>query len=211
MNRHSLEEMISVLNPLDSIATPQSSDPLLEAFRLVSASLKIPFTPPQELPPQKNVIEHVKAIAEASSIRYRRVRLSGTWWKNLSGPLLSFLWRGAAARRSLRNEIGALRNGGSSDTDAHTSQCTNRSRLGQSGVFFLPRFPKWTAKRKRSAALLSQTPWKGIYPSFFLQPYRCAHRPFPAFSDQNFIQQCHPECRYLFYYSPSLHLFFWQL
>jgi ATP-binding cassette subfamily C protein len=86
----SLEEMVSVLNPIEPEAMTGSFNPLFKACQLVASYLKISIQMPPELPQGDNMMEHVKAIANMSSIRYRRVKLVGTWWKKNCGPLVAF-------------------------------------------------------------------------------------------------------------------------
>ena len=72
---------------------PIAPDPLLVACRLVGAADGIEIqSPPRQEGEQRR--DPLTLIAKASRVRLRQVRLTSTWWRNESGPMLGFTAEG---------------------------------------------------------------------------------------------------------------------
>ena len=71
-------------------------EPVLEASRLVAASLGLDLRAPADVAGDRALHDHVAAIASASGFRIRRVALRGTWWQSDAGALLGQTLQGAA-------------------------------------------------------------------------------------------------------------------
>ena len=94
--------MAAVLNPAD---TPQRSESaLLAAARLVGNALDSEVRAPPAGDAERPGRQAVEAIARASHLKFRRVLLSGEWWKSDCGPLLGELEDGARPVALLRDE-----------------------------------------------------------------------------------------------------------
>ncbi|HEV3258812.1 MAG TPA: NHLP bacteriocin export ABC transporter permease/ATPase subunit [Gemmataceae bacterium] len=65
--------------------------PLLGACRLVGARLGVTIQPPLDAGETRKRSDPISAIARASRVRMRPVRLAGKWWREDHGPLLAFL------------------------------------------------------------------------------------------------------------------------
>lgn len=84
------KEMVSLLNPEEVVSLPSSTDPLFKACLLLGKIQRIHFELPSDLPPHREISIQIAAIANASEVRYRQVKLTKGWWKEDSGPLLAF-------------------------------------------------------------------------------------------------------------------------
>jgi len=84
------KEMVSLLNPEELLAHPSWTDPLFQACELLGTIQKIDFVLPSDLPTKGEISTQIAAICNASTIRYRQVRLTRGWWRDDSGPLLGF-------------------------------------------------------------------------------------------------------------------------
>lgn len=73
----------------DGAADEFGHDPLLNAFLVIGTELGVPIRAPQNQT-DRSLSEPVNAIARASGLRVRRVKLAGPWWTNDAGPLLSY-------------------------------------------------------------------------------------------------------------------------
>lgn len=138
--RHSLEEIVSVLNPFKPEEIPGSLDPLFQACQLVGEPLKLHFQKPEPIRNQ-NALEIVKKIAEDSGVRYREVRLSGPWWKKDSGPILGFYGPefkpiALLEKKPGRYEMVEPANGARTPVDQ-----TNAGQISLVGFTFYPTFP----------------------------------------------------------------------
>lgn len=65
-------------------------DLLLSACRILGARMGITFTAPPERPDTFQEVEPVRAIARASKVRVRDIRLVEGWWRREHGHLLAF-------------------------------------------------------------------------------------------------------------------------
>ena len=74
---------------LDEEAVPDE-DPLLGACRLVCARLGVVVRAPQLVGQSRKHSDPIVAIARASRVRVRRVRLKGDWWRRENGPLVAY-------------------------------------------------------------------------------------------------------------------------
>jgi NHLM bacteriocin system ABC transporter ATP-binding protein len=73
--------------------TPErDANALLEAFRLIARQLGLVV----KMPHADTTGDPVLALARASKIRLRKVRLRGRWWRRDAGPLLAFSGNGQA-------------------------------------------------------------------------------------------------------------------
>jgi NHLM bacteriocin system ABC transporter ATP-binding protein len=75
---------------LDTARIRQSDDPLMQACRLIADLLGVAMRVPSRLDGEAAASDRVSAIAAASGMRFRRVRLSEGWWIGGAGPLLCF-------------------------------------------------------------------------------------------------------------------------
>jgi NHLM bacteriocin system ABC transporter ATP-binding protein len=70
-----------------------AADPLLAACRLLGAAQGIEVVTPTVADAGDRGVQPLDAIARASRIRTRRVKLAGEWWRSEHGPLLGFARR----------------------------------------------------------------------------------------------------------------------
>ncbi len=70
---------------------PAHESDLLNAAIIVGENLGVEIRPPARGEETKSSGDPIEPIARASHIRYRRVILSGKWWKSDCGPLLAYL------------------------------------------------------------------------------------------------------------------------
>jgi NHLM bacteriocin system ABC transporter ATP-binding protein len=75
---------------LDAARMQQSDDPLMLACGLIADVLGVAMRVPSRLDHSTPVSDRVSAIATASGMRFRRIRLSEGWWIGGAGPLLCF-------------------------------------------------------------------------------------------------------------------------
>lgn len=87
-----LQDLTTVLQPQNSLGIPGSS--LLMAIGAVGQAMGIKIMPP--LASHQGITDPVAAIAQASQIRLRQVRLEGDWWQSEHGALLGFTTDGEA-------------------------------------------------------------------------------------------------------------------
>ena len=74
----------------DAARIQQSDDPLMLACGLIADVLGVAMRVPSRLDGDAAASDRVSAIAAASGMRFRRVRLSEGWWTGGAGPLLCF-------------------------------------------------------------------------------------------------------------------------
>jgi NHLM bacteriocin system ABC transporter ATP-binding protein len=82
--------------PAKPEAAPE--DPLLAACRLIGEVEGFPVAAPNLAEAGDRGLDPLEALARASRIRTRRVRLSGDWWRREQGPLLGYVRRDGALR-----------------------------------------------------------------------------------------------------------------
>jgi ATP-binding cassette subfamily C protein len=75
---------------LDDARLQQSDDPLVLACKLIAKVLGVALRLPSRMDEDLAASDRVAAIAAASGMRFRRVRLSEDWWNGGAGPLLCF-------------------------------------------------------------------------------------------------------------------------
>jgi NHLM bacteriocin system ABC transporter ATP-binding protein len=80
----------------ESTPVDQVGDPLMVAAGAVGRAMGIEVYPPAASIDLDRVQEPIEAIASASRFRIRRVLLTGDWWRQEHGPLLTFQTNGAA-------------------------------------------------------------------------------------------------------------------
>ncbi|MBO9542539.1 NHLP bacteriocin export ABC transporter permease/ATPase subunit [bacterium] len=80
-------DLAGILEPIGDPA-PQG-DPLFAALSAIGAASQISFQRPAA-GASSPARDPFKAIMRASHVRYRRVRLSGDWWRRDSGPMLAY-------------------------------------------------------------------------------------------------------------------------
>lgn len=91
-----LESLARVLEGAEAgeSTVPEGDGGLLDACRLVGAARGIPILAPPRWELEEEGRAPLEAICRASRVRFRQVRLSGTWWKEDAGPLVGFLGPG---------------------------------------------------------------------------------------------------------------------
>src|SRR5262245_44632022 len=89
-----LETLASILDPKVYRAPAANGSPALVAARAVGEALGVTIRPPATSEDSGQGSEALAAIARASQLRLRRVRLSGPWWQYASGPLLAYTQEG---------------------------------------------------------------------------------------------------------------------
>ncbi len=98
MHRSTLEaqnldaSLSSLAAVLDKQKTPDSlqKDPLLLACMVVGKELNIHFKEADLERPSDNLTERIRAICDATSVRFRKIKLNGHWFKEDNGPLVGF-------------------------------------------------------------------------------------------------------------------------
>jgi NHLM bacteriocin system ABC transporter ATP-binding protein len=90
-----IDELAAVLHPRKVGAS--DADPLLAALRTIGRRLGVEVRAPGRSA-DDGAGDHVQAIARASQLRTRNVRLSRRWWRRDCGPLLARQGSGAEAR-----------------------------------------------------------------------------------------------------------------
>jgi len=90
-----LEELASVFESRQT--TIQRETPLLTAITAVGEQIGATIRAPGKSEGSGASVDLIDAIARASRVRYRRVRLTGKWWKRDAGPLLT--WTNDEERR----------------------------------------------------------------------------------------------------------------
>ncbi|MEJ1930683.1 ABC transporter transmembrane domain-containing protein, partial [Nostoc sp. NIES-2111] len=94
--RHNYQTTDKALRELASTLNPQVQDfgvedtPLLTAAGAVGRVLGINIRPPVNPQVYQRFVEPLEAIARASRIRIRRVRLTDKWWRKDGGPLVAY-------------------------------------------------------------------------------------------------------------------------
>src|SRR5699024_1519525 len=73
-----------------SLPPANAEDPLLFAIQTIGKHLKVAVKPPLRSQ-RDNQDQHLKQIAKANNLRFRKVILEGNWWRKDQGPLLAFL------------------------------------------------------------------------------------------------------------------------
>ena len=91
---NTLARQASVLDAVAPGAEGMDEDDLLRACRIIGGRLGVRFSPPPDSW-QGKIYDPVAAIARASHVRYRAVKLEGDWWRKDSGPLLALAVDGA--------------------------------------------------------------------------------------------------------------------
>src|SRR5262245_13144588 len=81
MHAAALEAFASVLEPRSVSPRIAEGPPLLSAARAVGEALGLTIRPPAVTADLTTVAEPLAAIARASHLRLRRVRLTGDWWR----------------------------------------------------------------------------------------------------------------------------------
>ena len=86
---HTLARQASVLDAIAPGTEGVDEDDLLRACRIIGGRLGARFHPPPETW-KGRIYDPVSAIARASHVRFRVIKLDGGWWRRDSGPLLAF-------------------------------------------------------------------------------------------------------------------------
>ncbi len=87
---HSMTNIVAVLNPQEQKGAHVNKTSLFRACQLVAKQLEIQLTPPETFKTDAPIVEQIKEIVEASSIRYRRVSLKERFWQKDCGPIIAF-------------------------------------------------------------------------------------------------------------------------
>jgi len=88
--KQALLNLSSILNPNLEDALPSTEDPLLAAAGAVGRYLGLTIRPPASWESNYRQKDPLEAIARASRIRIRRVRLTGKWWKKDGGAIVAY-------------------------------------------------------------------------------------------------------------------------
>ena len=136
-----IEELSEVLDPKrhERHHKHRTADPLFEAAVLVGAALGLKITLPERT---GGAVDPLRALARASHIRYRKVRLGEAWWRNDSGPLLAFSRETHEALALL-----PLRHGGYESVDPITNarrkiDASNAALIASAAFALYPGFPE---------------------------------------------------------------------
>ncbi len=86
----SLSEMQGVLTHIFDADAAPSKDPLFYIFQKIGGAIHFSFTFPKHFPSHLSLEEKIEKICDMSKIRFRKIRLKGTWWNQDMGPLLGF-------------------------------------------------------------------------------------------------------------------------
>ena len=97
-----ISSMARVLNP--GVATPSAEGGLLGATRLVGEVLGMNVREPARSEIRRASRYAIEGIARASRFRFRRVLLSGEWWRSDCGPLVGEIEEGQRPVALLRTE-----------------------------------------------------------------------------------------------------------
>ena len=118
-----------------------TTEPLLAVLNAVGRETGIRFRLPRE-PAVGSPAERLAAIAQASGVRHRRVRLPDHWWKDDVGPLLAFA---GAARTPVALLPGRLGGTGyrlfAPDVPPRPLTAADRAGLTDEGFMFFRPFP----------------------------------------------------------------------
>lgn len=123
----------------------QPGEDLPTALAVLGRELGITFRPA----PEVVVGDPVEAIARTSRVRFRRLHLSGEWWKEDLGPILAFRIEGEGEAAQVYPIALVRRSGSYEAIDVHTRQSVVLSRevaafiLARAYQFFPP-FPQRT-------------------------------------------------------------------
>jgi hypothetical protein len=85
-SRAAIDELSKVL--LQRPLPPLEQNDLLSALHAIGNQTGIAFTPPPSVNVDAQAMHDLPAIARASRVRTRHVRLRGEWWRDDAGPLL---------------------------------------------------------------------------------------------------------------------------
>jgi NHLM bacteriocin system ABC transporter ATP-binding protein len=77
---------------------PVGDDPLVAACRLIGEAEGFSIVAPNLAEAGDRGLDPLDAVARASRVRTRRIKLSGEWWKREHGPLLGYARRDGAVR-----------------------------------------------------------------------------------------------------------------
>lgn len=86
---HTLARQASVMETTAPGAEGLDDDGLLRACRIIGGRLGVHFRPAPDSWKGK-IYDPVSAVARASHVRYRAIKLDGEWWRRDCGPLLAF-------------------------------------------------------------------------------------------------------------------------
>ncbi|HOC17345.1 MAG TPA: NHLP bacteriocin export ABC transporter permease/ATPase subunit [Vicinamibacterales bacterium] len=91
MRRDGLTGLADVLTPV-AITAPAATqeDALVSACRAIGRTLGITFEPPPRWEVSSRARDPLGSICRTSRVRYRRVALTGRWWRSAGEPLLAF-------------------------------------------------------------------------------------------------------------------------
>ena len=161
-----LSDLVAVLEPRAAPVTGDS--PLLRALSAVGRSIGVDIRPPAESEALRGEGNRVEAIARASRIRARRVKLKGKWWRRDCGALLGYtgearrpvgLIRTPSLRYEIYDPVDATRRPVTKDTAAQLSadawMLYRPLPGGKVGLFDLFRFA--LAGRRREILLILVT------------------------------------------------------
>jgi NHLM bacteriocin system ABC transporter ATP-binding protein len=86
-----LADLVGVLEEVSDEFDSPIADPLFLACHVVGRHQSIAVTAPAELARGETVADPLDAIARASQLRMRRVKLNRNWWTSDGGPFVAFL------------------------------------------------------------------------------------------------------------------------
>ena len=132
-------------------ASPKAGEgrhaPLLQALAPIGELIGVTFRSPSGPDPTALSRNAVGAVCAASAVRYRRVALTGAWWKTDSGPLLASVGEQMAwvALLPVNDSSYALYDPASGDTRPCTA--VQAQTLGKFGFSFYRPFPNTRVRR----------------------------------------------------------------
>lgn len=92
--RRALATITSLLARHGELLRDSTGSPLHDALRCLGEVLDVRFRPYVPPPGVKDLSERARAVALASTVGCREVRLLGEWWRRDAGPLLAFTQAG---------------------------------------------------------------------------------------------------------------------
>lgn len=85
-----VDHLKGVIAPRSDLTISPTDPPLMQAVKVIGNRLGVEMRAPSTGGGLEQLSDPVEAIARASHLRLRRVKLRGEWWRQDNGPLLAF-------------------------------------------------------------------------------------------------------------------------
>lgn len=192
----SLKEMAEVLGPIETVEPAYSAVPLFNACQIVGSSLNLTFHMPNNLPERIEAPELLTQIAQTSEVRYRRVKLSGTWWRKDCGQMVAFYGEEAKPVALIMKRPGSYLMVDPMTGIREKVGKRTAAELKSTGYYFYPSFPNELRTGKQMFRFYLQHNKKEFFPLVWYSVIAAIISLFPPLAAEKLMNDVIPDANY---------------